>query len=76
MHFILTYRRGSFPIQESLPSLDAAIERARVLYESQQGYGFCVEDGTQIILFASDLVARWKNGGTPAQQQTTDGHGR
>jgi len=76
MDFTLTYRRGSFPIRETLPSLEAAIERARLLYEGGQGYGFCVEDGTQIILYASDLAARWKNGATSAQRQATDSHGR
>jgi hypothetical protein len=69
MHFILNYRRGSFPIKESFPSLEAAIERARVLYQGQQGYGFSVEDGTQIILYGSDLAARWKSGATPGQQR-------
>jgi hypothetical protein len=69
MHFTLTYRRGSFPIKETLPSLEAAIERARLLYEGEQGYGFCVEDGTQIILYGSDLAARWNSGVKPGQRR-------
>ena len=57
--YILSYRRGSFPMVEKYETLGAAIEGARRLPEMPGASFPTIEIGDQVLMSTSEIEAIW-----------------